>query len=150
MHALDARRLFRDGRTAPPPPTLSYPCASASASWGWCGWGTDARSGCRRSCACPRGPPCAAAGPSGSGSALHTADRTPPCQSLENTQDTDAQLFQYHTGSYKWGNWVTSTLCESSEGKASFKEQVPLPKLTPLKAQRHFQLWVFIHSILNH
>lgn len=55
-----------------------------------------------------------------------------------------------HRQGLKWGNWVTSTLCESSEGKASFKEQVPLPKLTPLQAQRRSELRDFIHSILNH
>lgn len=63
---------------------------------------------------------------------------------------THSYFSTIHRQGLKWGNWVTSTLCESSEGKASFKEQVPLPKLTPLKAQRHFQLWVFIRSILNH
>lgn len=55
-----------------------------------------------------------------------------------------------HRQGLKWGNWVTSTLCESSEGKASFKEQVPLPQLTPLQAQRRSELQDFIHSILNH
>lgn len=131
-------------------PMIIYPCASASVSSGWCGWGRGAHSGCRCSCACPRGPPCAAAGPSGSGSALHTADRTPPCQSLENAQDTDSYFSSVHRQGLKWENWVTLTLCASSEGKASFKEQVPLPKLTPLKARRHFQLRVFICSILDH
>lgn len=68
------------------------------------------------------------------------------------TRETQTRLFQYRTqtGGLKWENWVTSTLRESSEGKASFKERAPPPKLTPLKAQRHFQLRVSIRAIFNH
>lgn len=65
------------------------------------------------------------------------------------THKTDSYFSPVHRQGLKWENWVTLTLCESSEGKAPFKEQVPLPKLTPLKARRHFQLQVFIRSILN-
>lgn len=68
----------------------------------------------------------------------------------EHTRHRHSYFSTVHRQGLKWENWVTSTLCESSEGKASFKEQVPLPKPTPLKAQRHFQHGVFITSILNH
>lgn len=82
-----------------------YLCVSAGGVWGWCGWGRCGHSGCRRSCASLHGPPCAAAEPSGSGTAWHTADRTLPCLSLETTQ-RHRQLFQDQTYT-QWGNWIT-------------------------------------------
>lgn len=128
---------------------ISYPCGSANVFWGLCGWERGAHSGCRCSCASLRGPPCAAEGPSGSGSALHTADRTLPCRSLENAQDTDSYFSTIHRQGLKWENWVTSTL-RVLWGEIFFQRASALPKLTLLKAQRHFQLRVFICSISNH
>lgn len=74
---------------------LTYLCASVGGAWVQCGWGRSGCTRCRCSCGRRRAPPCAAAEPSGSGSASRTAGRRWPCPSLHtgNTSQSVPIMF---------------------------------------------------------
>lgn len=77
------------------------------------------------------------------------------------SQETQTQSYfsTVHRQGLKWGNWVTFTLCESSEGKASFKEQVSLPKTNSPKSLQalsastpsafYFKAWKWLFFFKN-
>lgn len=74
---------------------LTYLCVSVGGAWVQCGWGRSGCTRCRCSCGRRRAPPCAAAEPSGSGSASRTAGRRWPCPSLHTENSFQSVLMMF-------------------------------------------------------